>query len=113
MNVMHILAGIAVSDVDDSLTFYERLLGRPSDARPMPGLADWSDAAGTLQLVQDPERAGRSIITLTVDDLRGYVATLRDNGLDPADIDDTTSDKVLIASITDPDGNQITLVEQK
>ena len=79
----------------------------------MPTLADWTDRAGTIQLVADAERAGRSIITLNVDDLRAHVATLRTNDLDPTDVDDTTSDKVLIATITDPDGNTITLVEPR
>lgn len=113
MTVTSILAGLAVRDVDSSLEFYTRLLGRPNDARPMKVLAEWTDAAGTIQIVQDTERAGRSIITLNVDDLRTHVVTMRRDGLDPSDIDDTTSDKVLIATITDPDGNQITLVEQK
>jgi hypothetical protein len=113
MPVTGILAGIAVRNLDQSLGWYQRLLGRPQDALPMDGLADWTDEAGTIQLVQDAKRAGQSIITLNVDDLEALVATLRKHSLEPSDIDDNTSDKVLIATIADPDGNSITLVESR
>jgi hypothetical protein len=38
---------------------------------------------------------------------------LRERGLDAGAMDDTTSDKVMFATVTDPDGNAITLVEQR
>ena len=38
---------------------------------------------------------------------------MRERSLDPGGLDDTTSDKVLIATVTDPEGNAITLVEQR
>jgi hypothetical protein len=38
---------------------------------------------------------------------------LRERGLDPDAMDDTTSDTVLFATVTDPEGNAITLVEQR
>ena len=36
-----VLAGIAVDDFVSALTWSERLLGRPADAAPMEGLAEW------------------------------------------------------------------------
>jgi hypothetical protein len=36
-----------------------------------------------------------------------------ERGLDAGPLDDTTSDKVLIATASDPEGNAITLVEQR
>ena len=38
---------------------------------------------------------------------------MRERGLDAGELDDTTSDKVLIATTTDPEGNEITLVQQR
>jgi hypothetical protein len=38
---------------------------------------------------------------------------MRERGLDAGALDDATSDKVLIATPTDPEGNAITLVEQR
>jgi hypothetical protein len=72
-----------------------------------------TSASGQHQLVQDADRAGRSLLTVGVDDLKEELVSLRERGLDPGAMDDTTSDKVLLATVTDPEGNAITLVEQR
>ena len=111
---MKVLAGLAVADVDVALGWYERLLGRPAGALPMDGLAEWHFAdGGSIQLVQDADRAGRGLMTLAVEDLERCVGDLRTRDLNPEAIDDQTSDKVLIATIADPEGNTITLIEQR
>jgi hypothetical protein len=48
-----------------------------------------------------------------VDDLKEELAGLRERALDPGAMDDTTSDKVVFATVTDPEGNAITQVEQR
>jgi predicted enzyme related to lactoylglutathione lyase len=114
MSVNRVLAGVAVADVDAALPWYERLLGRPADALPMEGLAEWHvPSGGVVQLVASAERAGRSLLTLDLDDLEQELAAMRGRGLDPGPLDDTTSDKVLFATTADPEGNAITLVEQR
>jgi predicted enzyme related to lactoylglutathione lyase len=114
MPINRVLAGVAVADVDSAIRWYERLLGRPADALPMDGLAEWYfPQIGVIQVVQDADRAGRSLLTLGVDDLEEELGSLRERGLDPGAMDDTTSDKVLFATVTDPEGNAITLVEQR
>jgi glyoxylase I family protein len=114
MPVNRVLAGIAVADVDAALPWYELLFGRPADELPMEGLAEWHvPSGGAVQLVASVERAGRSLLTLDFEDLERELAAMRDRGLDPGPLDDTTSDKVLIATTTDPEGNTITLVEQR
>jgi hypothetical protein len=110
--VTHVLAALAVADVDSSIPWYESLLGRPADALPMDGLAEWHyPQSGVIQLVQDGDRAGRSLLTLHVDDLRRELIALGERGLEPGTMDETTSDKVMFATVTDPEGNEITLVE--
>jgi predicted enzyme related to lactoylglutathione lyase len=114
MPVNRVLAALAVADVDSAIRWYERLLGRPADALPMDGLAEWHfPQTGVIQVVQDADRAGRSLLTLGVNDLKEELGSLRERGLDPGAMDDTTSDKVLFATVTDPEGNAITLVEQR
>ena len=109
MPINRVLAGVAVADVDCAIRWYERLLGRPADALPMDGLAEWYfPQIGVIQVVQDADRAGRSLLTLGVDDLEEELGSLRERGLDPGAMDDTTSDKVLFATVTDPEGNAIT-----
>ena len=114
MPVNRVLAALAVADVDSAIGWYERLLGRPPDALPMDGLAEWHfPRSGAIQVVQNADRAGESLLTLDVDDLKDEVASMRERGLDPGAMDETTSDKVLFATVTDPEGNAITLVEQR
>lgn len=94
-----------------ALVWYEQLLGRPADDRPMDGLAEWHfDQTGWIQVIHDTDRAGASLLTLQVDDLQQHAAVLANRGLTPGAIDTTTSDKVLFATIADPEGNTITLV---
>lgn len=114
MPVNRVLAGVAVADFDAALPWYERLFGRTADALPMDGLAEWHiPSGGVVQLVASAEQAGRSLLTLDVDDLEQELDLLRERGLDAGALDDTTSDKVLIVAATDPEGNAITLVEQR
>jgi predicted enzyme related to lactoylglutathione lyase len=114
VSINRVLAGVAVADFDAVLPWYERLFGRPPDALPMEGLAEWHvPSGGAVQLVANAERAGRSTLTLDLDGLEHELAAMRGRGLDAGAVDDTTSDKVLIASMSDPEGNAITLVEQR
>ena len=114
MSIKRVLAGVAVADVDAAVPWYEHLFGRRPDALPMEGLAEWhTPAGGVVQLVASADRAGRSLLTLDLDDLEHELAAMRQRGLDAGALDDTTSDKVLIATATDPEGNEITLVQQR
>jgi len=63
--------------------------------------------------VREPERAGQSALTLDLEDLEQELAAMQGRGLDAGALDDTTSDKVLIATTSDPEDNAITLVEQR
>jgi hypothetical protein len=66
-----------------------------------------------MPLVASAERAGRSLLTLDVDDLERELEAIQKRGLDAGPLDDTTSEKVLITTAIDPEGNAITLVEQR
>jgi uncharacterized protein YndB with AHSA1/START domain/predicted enzyme related to lactoylglutathione lyase len=108
-----ILAAVAVADREAAMPFYERLFGRPADSVPMPSDAEWNIGATTLQVVQAPDRAGRSLLTLATDDLRAWLPQLRKRGVEVGEIDDTTEGPVLFVQLTDPEGNLITLVQQR
>jgi predicted enzyme related to lactoylglutathione lyase/uncharacterized protein YndB with AHSA1/START domain len=108
-----ILAAVAVADRKAAMPFYETLFGRPADTVPMPSDAEWHVGGTTLQVVEVPDRAGRSLLTLVTDDLRGWVPRLRERGLEIGEIDETTSDMVRFVQLDDPEGNRITLVEPR
>ncbi|MFD9339754.1 VOC family protein [Streptomyces sp. NPDC060028] len=111
MLVTRVLAVAPVSDIEQSVAWYERLLARPADRQPMPGLADWHlTPNGWLQVYQDPEHAGSTLINLQVDDLDRALADLAARGL-PAGPVQTGGRISRFAAVHDPDGNRVTLVE--
>lgn len=111
MPITRVLAGIAVADTDAARAWYERLLGRPADDLPMHEAAEWHlVGGGSIQVALDPDRAGRSTVTLAVDDLDAHVVALSARGLDAA-ATDTASGLFRIATITDPEGNAINFAQ--
>ena len=76
MQIDKVLAGVAVRDLEQSRRWYERFFGRPADAEPMEGLTEWHTPGGVLQLVADERRAGGSLVTIWVADVRTALAEL-------------------------------------
>lgn len=61
--ITKVLAVALVRDLDRAAAWYEQLLGRPADARPMESLADWHlTDGGWLQVFHDPKRAGGTAV---------------------------------------------------
>ena len=110
MSIHNVLAGVAVLDLDRSLSWYGELLGREPDTRPMPGVAEWSFAGGGwVQLFEDHRRAGASSLTLVESDLAGRLNKLVEKQIRIEE--QSESDFVKTAQIRDPDGNRIVIAE--
>jgi len=110
MTIKNALAGIAVTKLDSAIAWYSKVIGREPDSQPMPGLAEFSfDNGGWLQLFEDTERAGKSSVTLAVNDLKGQMLVLADAGINVGDTSQT--DYVATAIVKDPDGNQVVFAE--
>jgi predicted enzyme related to lactoylglutathione lyase len=106
-----VLADVAVDDFASALTWYERLLGRPADAAPMEGLAEWHLVeGGGIQVSDDADRAGSSNVTLVVNSLDEQLAALEAEGIPVGPIQGTPG-LVKAATVTDPEGNEITFAE--
>jgi predicted enzyme related to lactoylglutathione lyase len=111
MPIAKVLAALAVADIEAARAWYEQLLGRPTDDVPMAEAAEWHvTETGSIQLVQDAERAGNSSVTLSVDDVDELVTAVAGRDLELAAAD-TPSGMFRIASFTDPEGNVITFAE--
>lgn len=110
MNVEHLLSVIPVTELERSDSFYETLLGRPADNRPMNTLVEWRVTGnGWVQVTVDPERAGSGLLNLAVTDLESSRSELLRRGLDVDEIQ-AVNKGVELASMSDPDGNRITLI---
>lgn len=108
MTITNALAGIAVEDINDAIDFYERLFGRPPDARPMNDVAEWKlPGGGWVHVATDADRAGASTLTLIVDDLAEELGRLGLHGVTP--VAKSMGDFFKTARFRDQDGNTITL----
>lgn len=110
MPIEHVLAVVPVADLEAANGWYERLLGRPADNRPMETLVEWRVTdTGWIQVFLDRDRAGKTLLNFAVDDLDQHVAELSSRGLVPGAIE-TANKGVRISAIADPDGNQVNFI---
>ena len=97
-------------DYASARSWYSRLIGRDPDLEPIDGVAEWQiTATAWLQLVEDPDRAGKSAVRFGVDDLDAQVAELTEAGIatgEPV----VVADMVKIVDIADADGNEVSFV---
>jgi catechol 2,3-dioxygenase-like lactoylglutathione lyase family enzyme len=110
VEVRYVCAGVAVARYERAVEWYERFFGRPPDVLPRAGEAMWvlEGTDGTVYIVEDGERAGRSLAAVLVGDLDTTVAGLLDRGIPAAEVRDAVPRRVIV---TDPDGNRITVGE--
>jgi catechol 2,3-dioxygenase-like lactoylglutathione lyase family enzyme len=111
MPINNALAGIAVKDFSTARAWYEQLLGRAPDAEPMKGrLVEWHFPEGGVLLVfEEKDRAGRGSVTLSVTSLEEQLADLKAKGIVIGQ--QTQTEFILTATVSDPDGNLITFAE--
>lgn len=107
MAVTEVFAGVAVSDRDAAIEFYERLLGAPPTMLPNDDEAAWQlTGGGWLYVVRDADRAGGSVVTLLVDDLDERLAAAAAAGIELGPVE-PVAEGVRSTWITDPDGNRL------
>jgi predicted enzyme related to lactoylglutathione lyase len=106
-----LFASVPVSDLPAALDWYGLLFGRPADIVPHHGEAMWCVAGnGWLYVLEDPGRAGMTIVTISVDDLDRLVRDLSERGITSGLIE-AVGDEGRKSKVTDPDGNVITCIQ--
>jgi hypothetical protein len=109
LSITETFAGVAVAELGPVQRWYELLFGREPDLIPNEREAAWQlSEGGWIYLVEDAERAGRSLITLLVDDLDAELAAIGGRGIEP-ESRETIPGAVRKAELTDPAGNLVTL----
>jgi catechol 2,3-dioxygenase-like lactoylglutathione lyase family enzyme len=102
----HLFAGLRVRDFATARAWYERLLGEPAFF-PHATEAVWTLAENrSIYVVEHPQGAGNSVVTVLVDDLDAHVAAIAARGLEP-DEQLTYANDVRKAVYRDPDGNEV------
>ena len=103
---LHLFAGLRVREFQAARPWYERLLGEPTFF-PHDREAVWTLADDrSVYVVEHAAGAGRSVVTIFVDDLDACVAAIAARGLEP-DERLTYSNGVRKALYRDPDGNEL------
>ena len=107
MNVL--FAGVAVRDFAASRAWYEQLFGRPADVVAHATEVMWRVTdGGWLYIVEDPPRAGSSLVAITVADLDAAVSSLA--ALNPGSIT-LEGEGARKSTLHDPDGNVVALIQ--
>jgi hypothetical protein len=102
-----LFAGLAVSDYQRALTWYERLLGSGPAFFPNATEAVWELAEHRYLYIEElPARAGHALHTVFVDDLGKRVEGIAARGIEPTS-QETYGNGVRKVIYRDPDGNEI------
>jgi predicted enzyme related to lactoylglutathione lyase len=106
-----LFASVPVTDLQAALGWYVSLFGRPADIVPNQNEVMWCVAGnGWLYVVEDPERAGRTVVTISVSDLDQFVADLGIRGISAGAIQ-AVGDAGRKANVVDADGNVISWIQ--
>ena len=107
MSFLALFAGVAVTDYPRAVTWFENLLGTPASFAATPTECVWQLAEDrSLYVVLRPERAGRAMLTVFVDDLDGFLDAAAGRGVRPAR-QETYGNGVRKVTFHDPDGNEV------
>lgn len=111
VNVVHVFAGLPVTDRAIAIDWYSRALGRPPGMLPNDQEAVWPmTETSSLYVVVDPPAAGRAVVTVVVDGLDDWLGALKRRGLDAGPLVEV-SGAGRKSLLRDPDGNTLALVE--
>jgi catechol 2,3-dioxygenase-like lactoylglutathione lyase family enzyme len=102
-----LFAGICVSNYEAARGWYERLFGSEPSFAAHETECVWELAEHRFVfIVEDPGRAGHSVLTIFVDELDARVEGIASRGVEPAQRE-TYSNGVRKATYRDADGNEI------
>lgn len=104
---LDLFAGVAVSDLERAVAWYDDLLGGAESFVPNDVERVWTLAEHRhLYVVLKPEHAGHSMVTLFVDDLDAFTDAAARHDLTP-ETRETYDNGVRKAIYRDPDGNEV------
>jgi catechol 2,3-dioxygenase-like lactoylglutathione lyase family enzyme len=104
---LDLFAGIAVSDYERALDWYERLFGSPPSFQPHDTESVWTVGEhGHVYVLLSPDHAGHSLVTLFLGDLDAFVDAAEARGIHP-ESRETYDNGVRKVIFRDPDGNEL------
>lgn len=115
MQIENIFVSVNARDFDGLSQWYAKLLERAWDKQPNPSCHEWELTGSVLfQVLDNPDAAGRAVVTIRTNELDEHVDRLRGAGVelpDPVNVDGF--DTLRFAQFADPEGNTVGLLEGK
>ncbi len=106
-----LFASVAVADLHVALNWYEQFFGRAADIVPNDSEVMWCVAgSGWLYVIEHPDSAGMSVVTISLDDLDKFVADLANRGIKSGPIE-PVGDAGRKSNMMDADGNVISCIQ--
>jgi len=106
-----LFASVPVANLQAALDWYAQLFGRAADIVPNDNEVMWCIAGnGWLYVIEDPDRAGMTVVTISVDDLDQFVADLANRGIRAGPIG-AVGDAGRKSNLMDADGNVISCIQ--
>jgi predicted enzyme related to lactoylglutathione lyase len=111
MEMEVLFAAVPVADFAAAVGWYEQLFGRSADVIAHDREVMWGVAeGGWLYVVEDAERAGKGLVTISVPNLDAAVREAATRGIDVG-ATSAVGDAGRKAVLTDPAGNSVALIE--
>lgn len=111
MTMQVLFASVPVTELAEARPWYEQLFGRAADVVPNDTECMWKVSGdGWLYVIEDPGRAGATVVTVAVDDLDRFVADLGARGIRSGPIE-AVGEAGRKATVVDVDGNAISWIE--
>ena len=102
-----LFAGVAVSDLQRAVSWFERFLGEAESFQSNDTEHVWTVSEHRYLYVElKPEHAGHAMVTLFVADFDGFVDAVAARGIKPQTME-TYGNGVRKAIYRDPDGNEV------
>lgn len=112
MEIKAVIAVIPVTEIGAATQWYESFFGRPADRKPMDSLAEWHlSELGVVQVLEDPDRAGRTMVNFFVDDLDTTASALAAAEIATTEPVVVSQGRQRLFTAADPDNNQLGLIE--
>jgi len=106
-----LFASVPVADLPIALSWYQSLFGREADIVPNASEVMWRVTEnGWLYVIEDPDRAGQTVVTIAVDDLDRLVTELATRGITSGPIE-PVGNAGRKANSHDSDGNVISWIQ--
>ena len=107
LNAKSITVGLPVSNLEQSASWYEKLLMSDEKLIPVDGVIEYLIGSVWIQLFEEKTNVSENILRLEVEDLRTEFERLKTLGVIVDEVIEDVPDIIQYFDFSDPDGNKL------